>query len=62
MIEKKVLDLDEPIIAFDFLTVKPLGKASSGALIQSVIAVAVESGLVKIFDVYGNLLLEASVN
>lgn len=39
------------------MAVKPLSKASSGALISTAIALALKSGKIKVYDIYGNLLL-----
>jgi hypothetical protein len=39
-----------------------LGKSSTGALISNAIAIGLKSGKVKIFDIYGNLLMDCMVN
>ena len=44
------------------MTVKPLGKASSGALITTAVAIALKSGLIKVYDIYGNVLMKMQVN
>jgi len=62
MIEKRFLEEEEPIIAFDYMNIKPLGKASSGMLINVAIALALENGTVKVKDLYGNELLSLSVD
>lgn len=44
MIEKYVLKEEQDIIAFEFLPIKPLGKASSGSMINNGILVALKNG------------------
>ncbi len=54
---------DEPITAFDFVTLKPLGKSPSGQLVPLAVAIAFENGVVKVFDTFRsrNLLFEIIV-
>ena len=61
MVEKIFFEEDSPIIAFDYMNVKPLGKASSGTLLNVAVAMAVEGGRVKVKDVYGNALMNMTI-
>ena len=56
-------DQTEIITSFDFVTLKPLGKSPSGQLVPLAVAIAFESGTVKVFDTYQsrNLLFEVIV-
>ena len=56
MIERRYFEEEEDILAFDFLTIKPLGKSSSGNLITTAIIVALPSGEVRAYDIYNNIL------
>ena len=53
----------EVITAFDFVSLKPLGKSPSGHLVPLAVAIAFESGVIKVFDTYQfkNLLFEVIV-
>jgi hypothetical protein len=53
----------ERITAFDFVTLKPVGRSPSGAYQSSFVAVALESGIVKVFDTFlgRSLLFEFAV-
>jgi len=53
---------EEPIVAYEFMPIKPLGKSSEGQFINSAVAVALKSGALKIYDLYGNLLAESHVD
>ena len=62
MVEKQFYQEEEEIVSFEFMAVKPLGKASSGALITTAVAIALKSGLIKVYDIYGNVLMKMQVN
>jgi hypothetical protein len=62
LVEKIFFEEDEPILAYDYMKVKPLGKASSGMLINVAIAIALKGGKVRVRDVYGNELLNVTVD
>ena len=59
-IEKILLSLEEEITAFDFITIKPLGKSPNGVYVSSAIAIGLKSGIVLIYDLFGNLLLQVN--
>jgi len=56
-------DQSEPITAYDFVTLKPLGKTPSGHLVPLAVAIAFESGVIRVFDTYTaqNLLFQVIV-
>lgn len=56
-------DQTEMITAYDFVTLKPLGKSPSGQLVPLAVAIAFESGVVKVYDTYQsrNLLFQTIV-
>ncbi|CDW81154.1 UNKNOWN [Stylonychia lemnae] len=60
-IEKIYYTETEKIVAYEFITIKPLGKSPNGLLISSAIAVGLESGQVKVYDLFGNLLMDFHV-
>lgn len=41
-------------MAFEFVILKPLGKSPSGYLLPVAIALALENGVIKVLDIYGN--------
>jgi len=43
-IEKLYFTETEKIVAYEFITIKPLGKSPNGLVISSAIAIALESG------------------
>jgi hypothetical protein len=52
MVERQIYGLPgEVITAYDFITMKPLGRSPQGLLIPANVALAFESGIVKVFDV-----------
>jgi hypothetical protein len=51
------IEENEEILLFDFLSVKPLGKSSSGSLINIAIIIVIK-GTIKVRDIYGNILLQ----
>lgn len=57
-IEKILLQESERILTYEFITIKPLGKSPNGLLINQAIALGLESGLVKVYDLFGNALME----
>jgi hypothetical protein len=42
----------ETITAFDFVTLKPIGKSPSGFLVSQAVAIALENGVVKVYDTF----------
>ena len=56
-------DQTEIITAYDFVTLKPLGKSPSGQLVPLAVAIVFESGVVKVYDTYQsrNLLFQITV-
>ena len=39
MVDKKIFEEEDDIIAFEFVTIKALGKSSTGALISNAVAI-----------------------
>lgn len=57
MIEKMVLEEESDIVDYDFITIKPLSKSSQGSFLNQGIILALESGEIKVLDIYNNMLL-----
>ena len=58
-IEKAIYaEAGESVTAFDFITLKPLGRSPQNFLVPYAVAIAYESGVIKVFDVHSatNLL------
>eukprot|EP00347_Sterkiella_histriomuscorum_P013654 403363885 len=57
-IEKIFFTENEKIVAYEFITIKPLGKSPNGHIINQALAIALESGIVRVYDIFGNKLFE----
>mmetsp|Transcript_38611 Transcript_38611/g.36959 ORF Transcript_38611/g.36959 Transcript_38611/m.36959 type:complete len:158 (-) Transcript_38611:549-1022(-) len=62
MIEKQVLEEEEEVKFFEFLTVKPLTRSSNGQLISNALVVVYKNGNIKIHDIYGSTLIFLETN
>lgn len=53
----------EKVTAFDFITLKPLGRSPQNHMIPIGVAIAYESGIVSVFDTHSarNLLLQVVI-
>ena len=58
IIEKQQFQADSEIVAFEFLNIKPLTKASSGGLLTQGIVIATETNELVVYDIYKNQLLK----
>ena len=61
ILERIVFNETEKITAYEFINIKPLGKSPNGYLISVALAIALENGLIKVYDVYANLLFQIEV-
>jgi hypothetical protein len=49
---------DEAITAFEFATIKPIGRSPQNHLVPTAVIIAFENGIIKVFDVhYSNVIL-----
>jgi hypothetical protein len=62
MIEKLVMEETDAIVCYEFITIKPLGKSSQGTLLTQGMVFALETGEIRVMDVYGNLLLNFTLS
>lgn len=42
----------EKIVSYDFLTLKPLGKSPNGHFVPTAVALGLENGLIKVYDIH----------
>lgn len=53
---------EEDIVCFKFIYIKPLTRSQGGSTMNIGFLVALESGIIKLYDLYGNLLYQLETN